>query len=255
MSIRKFVAAAVAAVALSAGAAHAETALSYYINGQVDWADIDAGPGDDNFTNVGVNGSVAVGLSRNVGAQFDLGYTALDNDLGNDDVFAGTAHLFHRTASGLIGGFLGAASVDGDTTWGGGVEAAKYAGDFTIDGALTLATNDDTDTDLWAVNGGVTYFYTDNLATSFGLGFGNVDFAVGDTDFWTVNVGVAYQLSNTPVGFTARLAYFDEDDINVDGTVLSLGVNYVFSGESLKARNRTGASQGGFLSNVLAGIL
>ncbi|MGE3143836.1 MAG: hypothetical protein AB7L65_10995, partial [Hyphomonadaceae bacterium] len=166
MSIRTFVAAAVAAVALTAGAAHAETALSIYLNGQVDFESIDAGvAGDDDFVNGTVSGAAAFAVTRNVGAQIDARYTAVDSDLSSDDVAAGTAHLFYRTASSLIGGFLGVASVQDSTAWGGGVEGKLYRGDWTFGGDLTYATSDDLDTDLWALNGDVEYFYTDNLST------------------------------------------------------------------------------------------
>lgn len=247
MSIRKIVTAAVAAVALSAGAANAETALSYYVGGQVAFSEVEAGPVDDNFTNFGVNGAVAFAASENIGIQLDASADFIDEDLGDDDVFSGTAHVFHRNADALIGAFLGVVSDDDDTTWGGGVEGAMYNDAWVFNGALTYATNDDSDTDLWLIDGSVEYFYNENLASEFGLGFGNEDGGAGDSDFWTVNAGVKYQLASAPVGLSAHIAYSDFDDADFSETAILLGVNYVFSGESLHERTTAGASQRGFL--------
>ena len=73
-----------------------------------------AGATDDDYTNFAVGGAVAFAVSENIGAQIDASLTFVDEDISDDEVFAGTAHLFHRTAEGLIGGFLG-------FTFGGGV--------------------------------------------------------------------------------------------------------------------------------------
>lgn len=255
MRIRTILAAAIAAVAVTAAPASAETALSAYINGHVDWANYDSGFGDDDATNFGVNGAVAFAVSPNVGAQLDLDITALDDDISDDEIVSGTAHLFHRTSAGLIGGFLGAASIDGDSAWGGGVEGELYRDKWTFGGALSYATIDDTDVDIWTLGGHARYFYTDNLVTSVDASVGNIDTGVGDADVWGVGVGVGYQLASTPVNFGARVGYSSIDDLDLDVTTVSVSVGYTFTGESLRTRNRTGASQGGFLSAVSAAIL
>ncbi len=255
MRIRTILAAAIAAVAMGAVPASAETALSAYVNGHVDWASIDSGGADDDFTNYGVNGAVAFSVANNVGAQFDLDVTALDDDLSDDEVVSGTAHLFHRTSAGLIGGFLGAATIDGDSAWGGGVEGELYRDKWTFGGAVTYATIDDTDVDAWAINGHARYFYSDNLVTQVDAGFGNVDGGTYDADAWNVGVGVGYQLASLPVNFGARVGYTSADDLDVDATTISLSIGYTFTGESLRERDRTGASQGGFLNAFSAAIL
>lgn len=255
MRIRTILAAAIAAVAVTAAPASAETALSAYINGRVDLANVDSGFGDDEFTNYGVGGAVAFAVANNIGAQLDLDIASLDDDLSEDEVLSGTAHVFHRTASGLIGGFLGAAEFDGESAWGGGVEGEVYQDNFTFGGALTYATADDIDLDLWAINGHVRYFLSDNFVTQVDAGFGNLDGPGGDGDAWTVGAGLGYQLASVPVNFGARVGYLSADDINLDVTTISLSVGYTFTGESLKTRDRTGASQGGFLSSFAAAIL
>ena len=256
MSIRMLVSAAVAAFALTAGAAHAETALSIYLNGQVDYSSIDSsGPGDDDSTNVDVNGAAALAISQHVGAQVDANYTFVDSDVSDDDFISGTAHLFYRSPSALVGGFLGAASVADTTAWGGGVEGKLYRGNLTFSGDVTYANDDDLNTDLWAASADVAYFYNDNLSTHFGVGLGTIEPDVGDdSSFWDINVGAAYQLASVPVGFTVNLGYADADDADIQATTLSVGVNYVFTGESLHTRNTTGASQNGFLSGVLGSL-
>lgn len=256
MRIRTLVAAAIAAVTLSAGTASAETALSLYVNGHVDWSDLDSGAGDDDFTNGGIGGAAAFAVGHHVGVQVDADYTVVDSDLSDDDVFSGTAHLFYRTSAGLIGGFIGAASVDGDTAWGGGVEGEKYLENWTLGGALTYATIDDQDVDFWQLGGHARYFYNENLSTSIDAGYGQINPDVGDdSDVWNVGVGVGYQLSTIPVSFGAHVGYFSADDADIDGTTVSLSVGYTFTGESLHERDRTGASQGGFLSSIVGAIL
>lgn len=255
MRIRTLLAAAIAAAAATATPASAETALSAYINGHVDFASIDAGGLDDEFTNYGVGGAVAFAVSGNVGAQLDLDVTALDDDLSDDEIVSGTAHLFHRTSAGLIGGFLGAASIDGETAWGGGVEGELYQDNLTIGGAVTYATMDDSDLDAWGLNGHVRYFYSDNLYAQADAGYANIDAGGGDGDAWTVGAGVGYQLDSAPVNFGAHVGYLSADDADLDATTVMLTIGYTFTGESLRTRDRTGASQNGFLSAFSAAIL
>lgn len=255
MRIRTILAAAIAAVAVTAAPASAETALSAYVNGRVDLTNIDSGFGDDDYVNYGVNGAVAFAVADNIGAQLDFDVTSLDDDLSEDEIVSGTAHLFHRTAAGLIGGFLGAASIDGETGYGGGIEAEKYHGNFTFGGALTYATIDDVDVDIWAINGHVRYFLSDNFVTQVDAGFGNLDGPGGDGDAWTVGAGLGYQLDSVPVNFGARVGYASADDIDLDATTISFSVGYTFTGESLRTRDRTGASQNGFLSSFASAIL
>lgn len=248
MRIAKILAAAVAAVALTAGAAQAETDTSVIALGHVDWAQTDTNFGDDDQTNGGVSGAVAWAISGNWGAQVDADYTFVDE---GDDVLSGTAHVFHRTAAGLVGGFIGAAKVDDDTAVGGGVELEHYADAWTVGGSLTYATVDDTDVDVWALQGHLRHYYSENLRGEVDLGYGNVDNGVNDDSVWQVGVGGAYQFASAPVSIGARLGYASFDDADVDVTSLSVSVGYTFTGESLQQRDRTGASQNGILGNLV----
>ncbi|MET0183553.1 MAG: hypothetical protein ABW199_11770 [Caulobacterales bacterium] len=255
MSIRKLVTGALAAFALSAGAANAETALSYYVSGHVNYADLEVGGADGDDTFGGVSGAVAFAATQNIGVQIDADVTFADNDLIDDETISGTVHVFHRTAAGLIGGFIGAADVSDETVIGGGVEGAVYKGDWTFGGNLVYANADDADLDYWGLNGYAQYYFNDNLAADVALGYGNADAGGSDADVLSIAAGAEYQLSSMPVGFGVQLAYLDAGDIDADALSLSVRARYVFTGENLRTRNQTGASQRGFLSQLTALVL
>lgn len=261
MSIRKLVSAAIAAIALGAGASDAETALSYYVSGHVNYADLEIGAGDGDDTFGGVSGAVAFAATENIGVQVDADVTFADNALIDDETISGTVHVFYRTPSALIGGFIGAAKVSGETAIGGGIEDVAYKDAWMFGASIVYANIDDADLDFWGVNGYAQYYYNENLMVEAGLGYGKADVGAGafgpnspggDADVLSVSAGAEYQLETVPVGLGAQLAYVDADDIDAEAIALSLTARYVFTGESLEERNRKGASQRGFLSQLTA---
>ena len=75
-----------------------------------------------------------------------------------------------------------------------------------------------------------------------------------DENLWTASLGGEYQFASTPVSLYAGYAHtkFDEADIAADQ--FTVGVRYNFGGQTLKGRDRSGASFGG-ASTVFGGLL
>ena len=246
--------AAVAAMAaLSVAPAFAETTNSGYVGLSAATFDVE----DEDFQAYDLQGALAFPLGANFGAQVDAGLGTTDgDDIDSEDTVTGTAHVFHRTASHLIGGFIGAADSDDVTVYGGGAEADFYVNDWTLGGRVTYLTDDsDIDIDTWAIEARAKYFYTDNAMVSGSIGYTDTSIDVqGADDFSSVYVGVGgeYRLNTAPVSFFGGVGYTDiEDSDGVTG--VQIGVRLNWNEESLRDRDRSGASLQGIQSN-LAGI-
>jgi hypothetical protein len=253
MRLRSMLAAVAAVAALGAAPALADTNNSGYIG--VSAANFD--DGDFDAQAYSLNGAVAFPLSGNWGAQLDAEYARLENDADDSDTVSGTAHVFHRTDTHLIGVYVGANDTDEVTSYGGGVEGDLYRGDWTIGGRVSYATDDsDLDSDTWGGEARAKYFYTDNFTVAGSLGVDRVSVdAPGFDDFNVVTVGVGseYQFASAPVSVFGGVAYSDVED--ADGTTgVQIGLRYNWNGGSLRDRDRSGASLQGFQSR-LAGVL
>lgn len=252
MRLKMLVATVAAAAALAAAPAYAETVNSGYVG--LAAANFDS----DGFDaqSYELDGAVAFALGGNWGAQLDAEYARVESDLADDDGISGTAHVFHRTDTHLIGGYFGASDADDVTVYGGGVEGDLYRGDWTIGGRVGYATDDsDVDSDVWSVDGRVKYFYSDSFMVAGGIGYDRISFdtaSVDDVDVITVGVNTEYQFTG-PVSVFGGLAYADEDD--TDGvTAVQIGVRFNFNTDTLIERDRTGASLQGFQSDLF-GVL
>lgn len=242
--MRKLFLGAAAMVALAApGVASA--------NGYVglDYSNVDV-DGAGSADGLGVSGSVV--LTPNLA--IDGAIATSDNDGGDDTTaFGGTGHLFTNNSSYLFGGFVGFGTTDSDaddsTTWGGGVEGQYYMNNVTFAGALSYATNDDSDTDVWGLDGQARYFVSENFRLQGGVGFYSLDNDVAEDDAINLNVGGEYLFSSVPV--SVGLGYsnitFDEADVDIDA--ISATVRYNFGGGSLLDRDRSGGGLAG-LSGV-----
>ena len=131
-----------------------------------------------------------------------------------------------------------------------GAEGAKYLDNVTLAGTVAYANIDDLDVDAWGLGGEARYFVSDNFRLNAGLGWADAE----DENLWTASLGGEYQFASTPVSLYAGYAHtkFDEADIEVDR--FTVGVRYNFGGQTLKGRDRSGASFGG-ASTVFGGLL
>lgn len=246
--------AAVAAIAaLSAAPAFAETVNSGYVG--ISAANFDND--NDDAQEYALNGAVAFPLSGAWGVQLDANVATIDSDADNEDTIGGTAHAFHRTASSLIGGFVGAADADDVTAYGGGVEGDLYLASWTLGGRVSYATDDsDVDSDTWAVEARGTYFINDNFTVGGGVGYSDTSVDVaGFDDFSATYVGLdaEYQLAAAPISFFGGASYVDPDETD-ETTAVQVGVRWNWNSQSLRDRDRSGASLAGF-GQALSGVL
>jgi hypothetical protein len=232
------------AAALVALAAPGVAAANGYVGLDYNTVDSDAG-GDADA--VGVSGSVV--LSPNVA--LDAGYA--DGD--DASAYGVTGHLFTNNSQYLVGGFLGVSGGDSDvgddsTAWGGGVEGQYYMNNVTLAAALGYSTNDDSDVDVWGLNGEARYFISENFRIEGGLGWFSAEADGGFEDnALSLGVGGEYQFAAAPVsiGLGYTNVQFDELDFDVD--TISATVRYNFGGGSLLDRDRSGGGLAG-LSGV-----
>lgn len=148
-----------------------------------------------------------------------------------------------------------------------GGEAQGYFGDLTLTGQLARQefvnqqnfNSDDNSTDKIYKHGIVAtakanYFINDNWKVTAGYTYNNTDLAENVSyDNHKFSVGTEYRLANYPVSFYGDYVHnrfkFDYSDSNYsdftpkqDTDAIMVGLKFNFGSESLKSRDRTGAS-------------
>lgn len=241
MRIKSFLAAATTAAVLGFGAvAAADTVQSGYVGVEYNRFDFDSDFGDGDADGWGVNAAAAFPVGATIGVQLDATYDRSEFAGEDEDALAGTAHLFRRTDTSLIGGYIGLGEVDDDSSYGAGVEGELYRTNWTIGGRAGWTSADDTDDNGYDIAGRGRYFYGDNTFVQAGLGYGRVEADQGDdVDAWRVGLSGEHQFGTTPFSAFAGVSY--EDAEVVETTALSVGVRMNFA-SSLKERDRSGAS-------------
>lgn len=226
-----------AAALLAVAAPSIASAQTGYVGAS--WATVDVDGAADSQEAIGVDGAIAFEGSSSISFEIDAAYVDSDNA---DSVYGLTAHAFTRNDDYLLGVFVGVADGDNSTVLTGGVEANKYYADWTLAGAVAVASDDDNDVDAWGVSGQARYFVHDNLKLQGNLGWVDVDTGLGDDSAVTVGAEVEYQLATTPISFRAAYNHAELDEADLGADAFLLGVRYNWGG-TLRDRDRRGASQ------------
>lgn len=209
------------------------------------YGNADNGFVDEDF--YGAEGAVAFAGSGSI--VFELDAAVVDSD-ESDTGYALLGHVYSRNDSHLFGGFLGVSGSDDNEAYTAGLEAAKYFDNWTLAGAVAYTTNDDADVDTYGLNVEARAFINDNFRLNANVGWATADGGAGDDDDAVgFGVGGEYQLATVPVSFTAGYNTVDFDAGDVD--TWTIGVRYNFGGQTLRDRDRNGASQ----ADVLGGVL
>jgi len=235
---------ALSAVALLAVAPAAQ-AGSGYVGAAYTRAEVDTGFGDDDADGYGIEGAWAFQATPTLGVQVDAAFTDSDGD--DNESYGVTGHVHARNDKYLIGGFLGLADVADETVWSAGIEGEKYYNNVTIAGAFGYANADDSDADIWGLDGQVRYFLSDNFRIQGALGYAKVEAGPADDNVWSAGVGGEYQFAALPISVFGGYAHSEFDDADVSSDAFTIGVRYNFGG-SLKDRDRKGASLAGLSS-------
>ncbi|MBQ1540754.1 MAG: outer membrane beta-barrel protein [Caulobacteraceae bacterium] len=235
-------------------AAPAFAQVTGYAGANYNHSEIDPGKGLSSVNDNGyaVSGAVLFPTAKpGLGVQLDGQIRDSDK---TDTAVTGTAHLFNRNDSYLLGGFVGGSNSNGGNTWGLGVEGQKYLNDWTVAGAAGYGRVDRAHADVWAVRADARYFVNENFRLEGNVGYNNLDLKVGGSaDAWGVGVGGEYQFAQAPVSVFAKYDYAKVDNYDIEANVFRIGARWNFGG-TLKSRDRSGASLGGF-SDMIVGNL
>lgn len=147
-----------------------------------------------------VEGSIALPVTHQTGFQLD-GLAGVGDDGG---IFGGGAHLFWRDPSvGLLGVYGGLTSVDVNnndyTHFAGGLEAAAYVGQFSLETIVGLEGGDDVEDGFFTITN-LAYYPMDDLRLYAGVRYIQEDL--------TGAVGAEYQFD--PNGARHALGVFAE---------------------------------------------
>lgn len=237
--MNKLLLGAAAALAIAApGIASAQSAnvdLSYTnADSEVGGLDFD----DDSFA---LSGAYSWGGNGGFGGQVDGVVSTTDDD---DTAVALGGHLFTRSTNHLVGGFARVGTFDPDIGadydfWTLGAEGQWYLDRTTFDGALSYSEADDIDTNLTALDLGVTHFVTDKFSFGGNVGVGEVEIAGADADTIAYGFGAEYQFG-VPISIFGGWQHTEIDDFDTESDALTVGVRYDFGGTLLE-RNRAGA--------------
>lgn len=238
MNKKLFATAALIAAAVSAPA-FAQNIGS--VGAAVNYTDIDSKALNGNGTSTVIDGSVAIPLKGawTVTANGDVSIS--DNDLSDQTVASGAAHLTTKIGdTWRVGGFTALSRPSNDTLWAVGGEAQKYFSNVTLSGLAAYGQSNDLDADLYTVRGDVRYFVSDNFRLDAGAAWSRIDTNV-NADLWDVNVGGEYKFASTGWSTFAKYTHSESDDLaDLKADAVKVGLRYTFGG-SLKDRDRAGA--------------
>ncbi|MBC6980619.1 outer membrane protein [Caulobacter sp. 17J80-11] len=237
-------AAAIAAVAVSAPA-YAQVA------GQMDAgyarASYDTGGGYDyDSDTVALSGKVVFAASDLINFQVDAGVARTEIEDYAVTAKTGTVHAFTRNDSYALGGFIGMTDAQGSAVWTGGVEGQKYLDNLTLAGSASYGQFDNWDNvDIVTVGGEARYFLSDNTRIDGRAGYAWVKSEDEDYGGWSLGVGAEHQFANQPFSVFAAYDHSEAKDFDASADTFSVGLRWTFGAESLKQRDRKGASFGG----------
>lgn len=238
MNTKLFATAAVIAAAISAPA-FAQNVGS--VGAAVNYTDINTRLGGAHGSSAVIDGSVAIPLQGawTVTANGDVSIS--DNDLSDETIASGAAHLTTKIGdSWRVGGFTALSRPANDTLWAVGGEAHKYLSNVTLSGVAAYGQSNDLDADLYTVRGDARYFVTDNFRLDAGAAWSRIDTNI-NADLWDVNVGGEYKFANSGWSTFAKYVHSESDDLaDLNADAVKIGVRYTFGG-SLKDRDRAGA--------------
>lgn len=202
---------------------------------------------DDSADAIALSGKVVVPASDLISFQFDGAVSRTEIDDFAETATAGTIHAFTRNDSYAVGGFVGLSSVDGDATWTGGVEAQKYFADLTLAGAVAYTQVDDwANVDGWTLGGEARYFINDNLRVDGRATYARLEGEGFEADGWNVGLGAEYQLASQPFSVFGAYDHWESEDLaDAQADIFTVGLRWTFGADTLKQRDRAGASFGG----------
>lgn len=179
-------------------------------------------------------------------ALLDTAVTATGGDDVEDNVdYSVTAHLTGKLGNSLVGGFGGVNTTTDLTVWSLGVEGQTALTDaVTLYGQAGWGDSEQLDATLWAVRGELRYFPNENLKLQGSAGWAKADTDFGDVDAWTVGAEAEYQFAGTPWSVLAGYDYGDSNDADIKSHTFKIGGRYTFGGQTLKARDASGADLG-----------
>jgi hypothetical protein len=238
MKTQLFAAAAILAVAVSAPA-FAQTVGS--VGAAINYSNIDTRLGSADGTSANFDGSVALPAAANWTLTLNGDVNVSDNDLSDQTVAQGAAHLTTTINDWRVGGFTALSRPANDTVWGVGAEASKYLDKVTLTGLVAYGQSNDLDVDLYSARGEARYFVTDDFRLNAGLGYAKLDGGANDADLWDVNVGGEYKFANSGWSTFGKYTHAESKDLaDLKADTVNVGFRYTFGG-SLKTRDHSGA--------------
>lgn len=282
---------AITVLALTASpafAADASTAFDAQISAEIGYQD-NGNNFDEPSTNgatYAVNGSVALPLSQSIGIQADVSHSQdlmnlpVGTKLNNKTTAVG-AHLFTRSNEKFLVGLIGQVnfnqvstsgySIDTNQYFAGG-EAQAYLKNVTLTAQVAYRKDDlgsfgySPDSESLSLTGVIAtaqakLFINSNWSlaakgeyshTNFGAGIGT---DVGMNQ-WRLGLITERRLSSVPVSIFFKANYGETkiEEVKLNDTRVVIGVKINFGSQSLKARDRSGASLEGFKADTLVPI-
>jgi hypothetical protein len=200
---------------------------------------------DVDSTAINIDGAIAFSAGA-LAIKLDgfVGDTDTDGVISTDSTsqsFGGTVHLGVLNESQAFGGYAGYVDVDSDKFYVVGGEYAKFLGNSTFVVGAGFGQIDETDVDIYGVNGEFRFFVSDDFRLDLGASWINADGPGGDADGIGAGVGLEYRLPGSPISIGANYQYSEVDDLNSDGSMFGVSLRFDFGSGSLKARDRNGA--------------
>lgn len=223
---------------------------------------------DDEFANVVIAGAGAVAgpVTGRLGFQADAAVDAFfdtEDDIAAQIVF-NQGHLYYRDSERFAaGGGLNTVSAYGDSgvdAFGANVEGDLYFDRLSATGNIAFYDFDNFDSTAFGGQGKLDFFPRRHMRFGGAVTYGRQDDV---STFWRAQFEAEFQRPGAPLSLVVSFANTEEtiedaffDDTEVSTQSFRIGGRYYFSGLSLFAFDRSGASRdgGAFLLDAASGF-
>ncbi|MBY0563613.1 MAG: hypothetical protein K2P58_05430 [Hyphomonadaceae bacterium] len=207
-------------------------------NGYVDLSIGQTDIASEDIDNIGLGGAVAVDLSGNWRAQFDVDTTRSSVDGADFTTSSTAAHVYYEGPTWAVGGVLTSRDFVFGNEWSLGIEGQAHMGALVLEGGAAIGTLEGFGDEAGTTNldASATWYVTPDFSVAAGASMLDIE-DLGD-EVTTYGIDGEYKFAGSAFSAFAGWSTSDVDSEDVD--TWRIGGRYAFGDDTLQGRRSTG---------------